>query len=81
MIHNESSIRYSRVDRLTLITRFDRSNCTRIERNFDVPDFLKANNRQYGFMLNRDPPNAGFNDYDPEKGELITDSKKKGKSS
>ena len=58
-------------------TRFDRSNCTRIERNFDVPDFLKANPRQYGFMLNRDPPNAGFSDYDPVKGELIEDPAKK----
>ena len=58
------------------LNRFDRSNCTRIERNFDVPDFLKANSRQYSFILNRDPPNAGFNDYDPVKGELIEDKSK-----
>ncbi len=47
--------------------------CTRIERNYDVPDFLKANSEQYGFMLDRDPPNANFRDYDPIAQKLMLD--------
>jgi hypothetical protein len=39
-----------------------------------VPDFLKANSRTYGYMLNRDGPNAGFDDYDPATQSLIEKS-------
>jgi len=56
-------------------SRFDRSNCTRIERNFDVPDFLKKNIKQYSFMLDRDPANANFVDYDPTEQKLIEPKK------
>ncbi|KAB5585182.1 family 17 glycosyltransferase [Coniochaeta sp. 2T2.1] len=52
---------------------FDRSLYTRIERNFDVPDFLHVgtNSEKYGFMLSRDPPNANFKDWDPKTQTLL----------
>ncbi len=51
--------------------RFDRNNCTRIERNFDIPDFVRNNGRKYDFLLDRDPPNANFKDFDPVSGTLV----------
>lgn len=48
--------------------RFDRNNCTRVEHNTDVPDFLLANAGKYAYMLDRDPPNANFRDVDVSKG-------------
>jgi hypothetical protein len=45
--------------------------CTRIERNFNVPDFLKDNSERYGFMLNRDPANANFKDWDPVEEKMV----------
>ncbi|KAG0649006.1 Beta-1 [Hyphodiscus hymeniophilus] len=35
----------------------------RIEDNPDVPQFLVKNKKKYSYLLNRDPPNAGFEDY------------------
>lgn len=50
------------------IDAFDRANCTRVEHNRDVPDFLLANSEKYAYMLDRDPPNANFRDIDASKG-------------
>ncbi|KAL8400578.1 hypothetical protein RB594_000830 [Gaeumannomyces avenae] len=44
---------------------FERSNCTRVEHNKDVPEFVANNREKYGYMLDRDPPNANFIDYTP----------------
>ena len=37
----------------------------RVEDNPDVPQYLLKNQKQYAYMLNRDPPNANFKDYTP----------------
>ena len=46
---------------------FDRPNeqLDRVEDNPDVPQFLLKNQKQYAYMLDRDPPNANFKDYTP----------------
>jgi hypothetical protein len=46
---------------------FDRASeqFDRVEDNPDVPQYLLKNQKQYAYMLNRDPPNANFKDYTP----------------
>lgn len=48
---------------------FDRPTETydHIPENRDVPTYLKNNRGRFSYILNRDPPNANFKDYNPEQ--------------
>lgn len=44
---------------------FDRKNqrYEKIDSNNDIPEYIKANKKGFDYMLDRDPPNANFRDY------------------
>ncbi|GKT44361.1 uncharacterized protein ColSpa_04542 [Colletotrichum spaethianum] len=37
----------------------------RVERNFDVPDYIKQHSDKFKYMIDRNPPNGNYRDYDP----------------
>ncbi|GKT82318.1 glycosyl transferase family 17 protein [Colletotrichum tofieldiae] len=37
----------------------------RFERNFDVPDYIKQHSNKFRYLIDRDPPNGNFKDYNP----------------
>jgi beta-1,4-mannosyl-glycoprotein beta-1,4-N-acetylglucosaminyltransferase len=43
----------------------------RVERNWDIPDLLTREKERFGYLLDRDGPNAGFTDTGP--GEVTAD--------
>ncbi|KAL0943690.1 glycosyltransferase family 17 [Colletotrichum truncatum] len=40
------------------------SHFDRVENNQDIPDYIKRNPEKFKFLVDRDPPNANFRDYD-----------------
>lgn len=44
---------------------FDRESekYNKVDATVDLPEYLKANNKKFAFMINRDPANANFKDY------------------
>lgn len=47
------------------IDLFDREDnrFKRVDFNDDIPEYLKHNRERFNYLLDRDPPNANFRDY------------------